>query len=199
VRRAGPGPHLVDCRRWLQHASRSPARNLRRRGDRCERGAGYELCRRLFNNSIGGITARPPGSVGNFLSVGTSGGQSGPIIVDLAVAPADYYGFLWGSPDRYNSVEFYDDETLLKSLSGADVFANPNPANGFQGAFSNGQYFNAFAGNAEQITRVVFRSTGNAFETDNHAVMAVPEPGSYALMLAGLGVMGFVAKRRKTG
>ncbi|MCU0920152.1 MAG: PEP-CTERM sorting domain-containing protein [Burkholderiaceae bacterium] len=154
---------------------------------------------RLFSASIGGITARPPGSVGNFLSVGISGGQSGPIIVDLATAPADYYGFLWGSPDRYNSVEFYDDETLLKSLSGADVFANPNPANGFQGAFSNGQYFNAFAGNAEQITRVVFRSAGNAFETDNHAVMAVPEPGSHALMLAGLGVMGLVARRRTTG
>lgn len=153
----------------------------------------------LFNNSIGGITARPPGSVGNFLSVGISGGQGGPIVVNLTAAPAGYYGFLWGSPDRYNSVEFYDDETLLKSLSGADVFANPNPANGFQGAFSNGQYFNAFAGHAEQITRVVLRSTGNAFETDNHAVMAVPEPGSYALMLAGLGVMGFVAKRRKTG
>jgi hypothetical protein len=154
---------------------------------------------RLFSASIGGITARPPGSIGNFLSVGTSGGQAGPIVVDMTASPADYYGFLWGSPDRYNSVEFYDDKTLLKSLSGADVFANPSPANGFQGAFPNGQYFNAFAGDAEQITRVVFRSTGNAFETDNHAVMAVPEPGSYALLLAGLGAMGFVAMRRKTG
>jgi hypothetical protein len=29
------------------------------------------------------------------------------------------------------------------------------------------------------------------------AVAAVPEPGTYALMFAGLGIMGFVAKRRK--
>ena len=153
----------------------------------------------LFDASTEGISARPPGSIGRFLSVGTSGGQGGPVIVDLAATPASYYGFLWGSPDGYNQVDFYDDNILLKSLSGSDVFSNPNPANGFQGAFRNGQYFNAFAGQGESITSVVFRSTGNAFETDNHALMTVPVPGTYALMLAGLAALGFTAKRRKAG
>ncbi|MEI8385529.1 MAG: PEP-CTERM sorting domain-containing protein [Nitrosomonadaceae bacterium] len=34
---------------------------------------------------------------------------------------------------------------------------------------------------------------------DNVAVTSVPEPESYALFMAGLGVMGFIARRRKNG
>ncbi len=151
----------------------------------------------LFNANIGGVTARPPGSIGKFLSVGTSGGQTGPIDVDLSSTPAGYYGFLWGSPDSYNYVALYSDNAATVVLSGTDVFG-PVKANGFQGQVVGGQYFNAFAGAGNAFTKVVFRSAGNAFETDNHAMMgAVPEPGTYALLLAGLGVVGFVARRRK--
>ena len=32
---------------------------------------------------------------------------------------------------------------------------------------------------------------------DNQSVGAIPEPETYALMLAGLGALGFVARRRK--
>jgi hypothetical protein len=32
---------------------------------------------------------------------------------------------------------------------------------------------------------------------DNVAVTSVPEPESYAMFMAGLGVMGFIARRRK--
>ena len=38
---------------------------------------------------------------------------------------------------------------------------------------------------------------GNYPEVDNVSVAAVPEPETYALMLAGLGALGFVARRRR--
>jgi hypothetical protein len=76
-------------------------------------------------------------------------------------------------------------------------FANgPNLSNGF----SNGALSPGF-----------IDATGN--QRDNHwafdvlnvnsavvvpPINAVPEPESYAMMLAGLGLLGFIARRRKT-
>ena len=34
---------------------------------------------------------------------------------------------------------------------------------------------------------------------DNVTVTAVPEPESYAMIMAGLGLMGFIVRRRKNG
>ena len=43
-------------------------------------------------------------------------------------------------------------------------------------------------------------SAGSASSTiDNFNVTAVPEPETYALFMAGLGLMGFIARRRKNG
>lgn len=40
-------------------------------------------------------------------------------------------------------------------------------------------------------------STGHQYGGDPSTVAAVPEPESYAMLLAGLGVLGFAARRRK--
>ena len=161
-------------------------------------GAGYSYSGgALFNYDASsslpnGISARPPGSTGNFWSIGNMPvAQQGPGVVSFS-APANYFGFLWGSPDTYNYVSFYDGNQLLGSFNGSAIKV---PANGDQ---TYARYFNAFAGASEVITRVTFTSATNAFETDNHAfISAVPEPESYAMLLAGLGMLGFATRRRK--
>ena len=40
-------------------------------------------------------------------------------------------------------------------------------------------------------------TSGYDIGLDNVSVTAVPEPETYALFIAGLGLMGFVARRRK--
>jgi hypothetical protein len=152
-----------------------------------------------FNSSSSlpnGTSARPVGSTGNFWSIGvTPDTQDGPGVVNLG-AGVSYYGFLWGSPDvnGWNTVSFYNGNTLLGSYGGASIL---NPPNGNQ---NFARYFNVFAGQGEVITKVSFAANTNAFETDNHAFIAaapIPEPEIYAMMAAGLGLMGFVARRRQ--
>ena len=153
----------------------------------------------LFNfdslsNLPNGTSARPVGSTGNFWSIGTSPTtQNGPGNVDLGTG-VSYYGFLWGSPDTngWNTVSFYDGNTLLGAFDGNAIL---NPANGNQ---NYARYFNVFAGSGEVITNISFTANTNAFETDNHAfISAVPEPEIYAMLGAGLGLMGWVARRRR--
>lgn len=76
-----------------------------------------------------------------------------------------------------------------------NIAANPNVAiNWTPQSFM----FTAGAGTASTLTFSSTVDAGTAFAfLDAVSVTAVPEPGALAMLLAGLGVVGYVAKRRK--
>lgn len=55
-----------------------------------------------------------------------------------------------------------------------------------------------FGDDFEDLTMVTFSAWGQQIDNVTFGVAAVPEPETYALMLAGLGLVGFAARRRKT-
>jgi len=151
-------------------------------------------------NGTTGNHAPPSGDTSNYYSVGpfdgTANGDTFSGNFNYTGAPLLYYfGFNYSSPDLYNSVDIMLGDTILQTFTGVQL-ATPLffPANGDQ---ATSRYLNVVADNAgEFFDHVRFNSTANAFETDNHAFAAIPEPSEYAMLLAGLGLMGFIARRR---
>jgi hypothetical protein len=138
----------------------------------------------------------PAGAISGktFLAAGIVAGATATLT--FVSGGVDYISFLWGSPDTYNLL-------TVNSTAGSKTFTTGTL--GF--AVSNGdqsvsQYvqFSALAGS--KITSLAFTNmpARDAFESANFSVTmtpAVPEPETYALLLAGLGAAGFVARRRR--
>ena len=100
----------------------------------------------------------------------------------------NYLGLFWGSIDTYNSIEFYNDGSLIASFTGTDVLGS-NPANGDQSSASTNQYINFYL--SDKFDAVKFISPEYAFEFDNLAVgIHAPVPGAILLGFIGLSVAG---------
>ncbi len=109
----------------------------------------------------------------------------------------NYLGLFWGSIDTYNSLSFYNNNTLLGTITGTQAAA-PGIANGNWTASSTNRYVNIYSGSAsEYFNKVEIYSNGVAFELDNLAVAVVPEPTTMLLFGAGLAGLAAVGRRRK--
>ncbi|HAT31718.1 MAG TPA: PEP-CTERM sorting domain-containing protein [Janthinobacterium sp.] len=147
----------------------------------------------VFASGHPGYAALPPHDQTPFYSVGITNGQTDPGTATFA-GGLKYFGFYMGSADTYNSVIFYSADHSNYTLTGNAMAAlggvSPN------GNQSQGFYVNAWA-SGSAFTKIEFHSPRNAFETDNHAYLsAVPETESYAMLLAGLGLLAFMRRRQ---
>lgn len=151
----------------------------------------------IVQGNRGGHHATPAGDTTKYLTLSRAGagvaGSTGALTLDFAKA-LDYFGLYWGSVDTYNYLDIFKGNTLLRTISGRDVSATPN--GGWTGSATN-KFVNLYADAGESFDRVVMRSTGVAFETDNHAFkQAVPEPFTVGGSLVGL-AMGWKMRRKQ--
>jgi hypothetical protein len=128
-----------------------------------------------------GLYATPFGDKTNYMAVLGCGSEA---ITYSSLM--NIFGLYWGSVDSYNSLTFYNGDTLVATITGADV-APPMTANGGQMDYASNGYVLISA--LPQFDRVVALSSSNSFEFDN-VVAGVPEPSTWAMLLLGFAGLG---------
>lgn len=159
---------------------------------RCAKPAGYSGAGGVVNTSVSGRYAAPAGDTTCYLTVALNN----PVGTETFSAGGDfnYFGLYWGSMDSYNSLSFWNDGVQVgPTYTGSAVAAGA--ANGDQGSPNTNRYVNFFFTDGWFDT-VKFTSTNYAFESDNHAVARVPEPGTIGLLGLGLAGLGFMRRRK---
>ena len=124
-----------------------------------------------------------------FLAAGPS--STSPAVLTF-LGGTSFLGLLWGSPDTYNVLTLRDNFNVDYVFTTASLgFPVQNGDQSFN------QYVQFVASAGTRISTATFASGIDAFETTQFSVTPVPEPETYALMLAGLAALGFVGRRRK--
>ncbi|WP_156256127.1 Npun_F0296 family exosortase-dependent surface protein [Sandarakinorhabdus oryzae] len=151
--------------------------------------------------SIAGAAMPAVGPGGTASCFGYVSSAINPNNATLSTPDLKSISFYWGSIDTYNQVD-------VLGAGGATIFsiggASLPPSNGNQGLPSTNRRVNFIADAGQVITGLKFTSTGVAFEFDSFAAEGaittgggVPEPATWAMLLAGFGMVGVSARRRR--
>ncbi len=153
------------------------------------------------NLAVSGVRAPPAGDLTNYFATpGSTQTLPGVATIDFggyidANRAFRSLSFYWGSIDAFNTLEVLDrDGNILKTIVGNDV---NNPANGNQtDSVSNRRIFLRFS-DTDNFGSLRLTSTSRAFEIDDIGASAVPEPATWAMLITGMGLVGFASRRRR--
>ncbi len=148
--------------------------------------AGYSMPGADIRSTSSGDAARPPGDATKFLAV--TGGHSVTLSSLLGFTAFSFY---MGSPDSYNWLQIDGGPKIY----GTALYGTPSHAADGDQSVGFTVNYNLGGATAHSIT---FGSDSNSFELDNIATKgAVPEPASWAMMIAGFGLAGATLRQRR--
>jgi hypothetical protein len=151
--------------------------------------------------------------------------SNGGYLLELSTSdnsPLTYFGYYLPALDNGNKLEFLKGGSIVATITPGNVIANtgacPNVANPYcgnpGGPFAGGNkrepyaFINVYFSDGASFDAVRFFENPQVggYESDNHTVGyfiekggVVPEPATWAMMIAGFGLVGFAARRRREG
>ncbi len=134
------------------------------------------------------VAVEPAGDTSTFMAA-----NSGNSVTLKSAVPMASLSVYLGSLDTYNSITFLGAGGFDETLTGSQLvsFASGNQTSGA----TNRRFFFDFG--STPVNEVIFASAGNSLEFDNVAAAPVPEPSTWAFMIAGVATLGGLAWRRR--
>ncbi len=173
-------------------------------------GAGETLLASFDPGSTGGVVC---GGTGCVMQTGSNGlgadpnvGTTGDLYLSVLGGGTASFAFAgglsqlgldYGSADGYNFFQLLFAGGGTQTYNGDDLITI-GAADGDQVSTRTNGRVTFFANPGQVITGLNLSSTRNSLEVDNFGVIsAVPEPGTWGLMLLGFGAMGVSLRRRR--
>lgn len=158
--------------------------------------AGYSWTGNL--NVATGSSDAAAAPAGDATAYGYVSSALNPNWAELSTPDLRSISFYWGSIDDYNMLEVLGaGGSVLLTLTGATPGVGTPPIDGNQILERTNRRVFITADAGETITGLRFTSTGVAFEFDDIAANAVPEPATWAMLIVGFGLIGVAARRRQ--
>lgn len=123
----------------------------------------------IFHGSAVGLAAAPWTPTGLETRNYFAAQPNGDITMSFDSAQK-YFAINWGSIDAYNSLQFYQNNNLLRSVTGSQIVSNPTGVQNAAGSYLVNFTFNG----AASFDKVVLRSNQPAFEFNIIAFAPTP-------------------------